>query len=152
MSSNLEVQQFWANIEEQIGEAVRVFSLGELKNSFNGLPASTVGMFFVTDSAFYFHVLPKQSWFDAVLKNVKSRKRQEESLFFVVPLSSIGSVSMKRKQSLFARLLTSRLTSMTILYQNVHKEEESLSFSLISETAADEMLSSIKKRKATAEE
>ena len=141
MQDGKGVKQFWDSIERTVGEKIVKFALGELKDGFRGLPPATVGMFFATEEGFYFHTQPKQSWFDSVLRNVRSKKKNDEhALLFRVPFHAIAEVRIHAEYSFLKRLFSQNILPVTISFTNDEGENEKLTFSLMSGTGGDELI------------
>lgn len=139
------VKQFWDSIERTVGNKIEKFALGELKSGFRGLPPSTVGMFFATEEGFYFHTQPKQSWFDSVLRNVRSsKKNKENALLFTVPFHAIEQVAIHAEYSFLKRLFSQNIVPVTISFMNDEGADEKLVFSLMSGTGGDELIAYIR--------
>jgi hypothetical protein len=147
MQHGESVKQFWDSIDRTVGAKIEKFALGELKGGFRGLPPSTVGMFFATEEGFYFHTRPKQSWFDSVLRNVRSKKKSDgPALLFTAPYDDIEDVTIHTDYSFLKRLFVHNLLPVTISFANDEGTEEELAFSLMSGTGGDELIAYIRAR------
>jgi hypothetical protein len=146
MNQSEGVEEFWTALELRVGEDIEVYSLGEIKSRFRDLPPNTVGMFFITASALYFNTLPKQSWFDAVLRNVRSKKKESSSLLYSIPLKAISEVRVLGSNSLLRRFFSPNLISIKIFFTGeAGDKKEVLHFSLISRSRAEELVSLLEK-------
>lgn len=142
MSKSESVGQFWTVLEKQVGEDIKVFSLGEIKQPLRGLPASTVGMFFITAKALHFHALPKQSWFAAVLQEMRSKRKGKDAILYTFPLETIQEIFVANQNSLLRKLFTPNFRSIKIhLLNRTTNRIELLHFSLISKNRANELIS-----------
>lgn len=122
---NPEPAQFWQDLQEELGEEVVLYTLGELEEmsqipvgievpheQHRGRPGA-VGLCYVTDKAFYFHTFPEKSWFTTL---VTSKKNRKEEFRLRIPREEILYAELIKPEGLCKRFFSSPLQRLRIEY------------------------------------
>ncbi len=119
---NPDPAQFWEDLQEELGEDILLYTLGELEEMPQGANDSNVpkerhrgavGLCYCTDTAFYFHTFPEKSWFTTL---VTSKKNRKEEFRLRIPRTQILNVELIKPEGWCKRILSSPLERLRIRY------------------------------------
>lgn len=95
-NENEEVQEFWQNLEEEIGEPITVYTLGEYRQGNLDLTPPKVGLFYLTETALFFQTFPKSNWFSAIIGGFGKKKKEEKGQTVKIPFDQIGKAYLQK--------------------------------------------------------
>lgn len=104
MKGDEDVEKFWAETEEKLGERVLVYSLGQYIGGYGDVHPGTWGLFFVSETALHFQTFHSENWFGALLRGRRKAKPAESEMEFQLPLSCLKDVEVRRQKSWLRRL------------------------------------------------
>jgi len=104
MKGEDDVEKFWSETEERLGERVLVYSLGQYVSGYGDVRPGTWGLFFVSESSLHFQTFHSENWFSSLLRSRKKSQPSESEMEFHLPLSSLREVEVTRRKSWFRRL------------------------------------------------
>ena len=145
MEEKTETEEYWEELEEELGEKVRWFCIGELLEPFCGIGKNTVGMFFLTDTYFYFQTFPRNDFLKTLANSFRKKKKGGERIQHGVERAAIESADFQKPKGL-ARLTA---PSMAIYTINFTSEEtgQTLRFNLLDKTRGQEMMKLLTERR-----
>jgi len=114
----IDVEQFWSETEERLGERVLINSLGQYLRGEADLPSGTWGLFYLSESALHFQTFPSENWFGLLLRGRGGRSRRKEEVSFDVPFASIGAAGLASDASLLRRIFAPRPPLVTVDYRS----------------------------------
>lgn len=125
-----EVERFWRETEERLGEHVLIFSLGQYLGGYGEVRSGAWGLFFVTESALHFQTFPNQNWFSTIFRSIgRGRAREEPTeMEFSLPQASIREVQLHSQRSLWKRILVPEPPTVSVFYINEDGNESELRF------------------------
>lgn len=116
--SNAEVDQFWREYEQKIGEKVVKFALGRYLSGWAEFDGPLWGLAIVTEGGFRFHHFPHESWISALSRlggGGGGAAPTEKTLF--VPRARIKGYEMILEKSWIKRLLTPSSPTVKLVYE-----------------------------------
>jgi hypothetical protein len=138
-TDNEEIREFWDNLEEEIGEKIEIYTLGEYREGSLGMSTPKVGLFYLTQTAVYFQTFPKANWFASLIGGFTKKKKEEKGVTVKIPLEQIIEASV-RKLSFLQRVFAPNLPLLELAFAEIGGEKKEM---LI---ASDEKGSEIIKR------
>ena len=124
-SDNEEVKEFWKNLEEEIGESIQVYTLGEYRQGDLGLSAPRVGLFYLTETALYFQTFPKSNWFSSIMGGFGKKKKEEKGETVKIPLSRIEKAYLQ-KPTFMEKLFSPKMPVVIISFIDMDEMEKSI--------------------------
>ena len=114
--NNAEVDQFWRDYEQKIGEKVVKFALGRYLSGWAEFEGPLWGLAIVTEGGFRFHHFPHESWITALsrLGGGGGVAPTEKTLF--IPRPRIRSYELIVEKSWIRRLLTPSAPQIKLVY------------------------------------
>ena len=102
---SFDIEKFWKEYEESIGEKVLARSLGQYVS---GLPQYTQplwGLAIATSAGFRFHHFPHEGWLTAISRTTMGGEAPKEKTFFI-PKDSINSIELVLEKRWWKKILT----------------------------------------------
>ena len=134
--------EFWRRTEEELGESVRLYTVGRCTHGCVDDGNGEWGLFFLTDRALYFRHFPSANWFSALIKSSTSGSQLSEGVYFSISRGDISEVEIEHEPSLLRRIFRYSPPAVRISYRDEHHQSAVLRF--IPESKAEkfkEMLS-----------
>jgi len=144
MSDAEEVKTFWEELENELGEKVIWYSLGELLVPFAGFTKNTVGLFILTDTMFYFQTFPRTDLFKTITNTFRKKKKGGKKVQKGVPRSMIAEAETERPRGLVGRLSASSMPVLNVRFED-GTEIERMRFSLLDKKRGTEFMEIINK-------
>ncbi len=125
-----EVERFWRETEERLGERVLLYSLGQYLGGYGDVRAGAWGLFYISDSALHFQTFPNQNWFSTIFRSfARSRAREEATeMEFTLPQASIREAQLRGGRSLWKRIFAPEPPTVSVYYINEDGNESELRF------------------------
>jgi len=126
-----EVERFWRETEERLGERVLLYSLGQYLGGYGDVRSGAWGLFYISDSALHFQTFPNQNWFSTIFRSVtRNRARDQETteMEFTLPQASIREVQLHGERSLWKRVVAPQPPTVSVFYINEDGNESELRF------------------------
>lgn len=104
---NEDVEEFWNEVEEELGTPVLGRTLGRVVTDPRPGAASEWGLFYTTVNAIYFRTFPQDNWFTNIIKNTRMGKRKKEEdreRVLEIPAGEIEELLVDRPKGLWGRL------------------------------------------------
>ncbi len=117
-----DVEVFWANFEQEIGEKILSRTMGQHFSSHKS--QGEWGLIVLTASAIRFRPTPGENWFQSLFKMAAPKVPQEPLSDIVLPLAFIKSIELPKKR-FFDFLFSPPFTIFTLRYR-LGDEEQSL--------------------------
>jgi hypothetical protein len=114
----IDVEQFWSETEERLGEKVLINSLGQYLRGEADLPGGTWGLFYLSESALHFQTFPSENWFSLLMRGRGGRSRRKEEASFDVPFASIGAAELASDASLLRKIFAPRPPLVAVEYRS----------------------------------
>lgn len=132
MTGESEVERFWRETEERIGEHVLLYSLGQYQAGYGDVRPGAWGLFYISESALHFQTFPSQNWFSALFRGIsRGRARETETeMEFMVPQASIREVRLITEGSWWKRLVSPHPPIVSVLYIDADGQEADLRFAM----------------------
>ncbi|MFP4010797.1 MAG: hypothetical protein ACLFUM_03790 [Spirochaetaceae bacterium] len=111
-------EEFWRRTEEDLGEKVLVYAMAKCLRGCAEGNAGVWGLLFVTERALYFRHFPSANWFSAIVQSAGDPGKPREGIYFSVPRSDVGDVSVMRETSLLRRMFTPSPPVMRVSYRD----------------------------------
>jgi hypothetical protein len=144
---------FWEEIEKDIGEKIIWSCLGENLLPIGTLKKNSVGVCFLTDTKFFFHTYPKKDFFAVLAGSFRRKKKGKEDkrIEFVVPREELIVPNPEQAERGMKRFSISRLALVDLKVEPAEGREEpaapmDLRFSLMSKEKAIELLQLLVKK------
>ena len=154
MEKSEENNQFWEEIENDIGEKIIWSCLGENLLPIGTLKKNSVGVCFLTDAKFYFHTYPKKDFFAVLAGSFRRKKKGKEDkrIEFVVPREELAVPNPEQAKNAMGRFSISRLAVVNLKIEPAEGREDpptqmDLRFSLMSKEKAIELLQLLVKKR-----
>lgn len=142
---------FWKELEDEIGEPVLWYSLGELLSPFDNLSKNSVGMFFLTEASLYFQTFPKNDFFRVLANSFRRNKKDGGRIQQGYPLSGIISATIEGSRGFLKSVRSMPVVAVEFDDRvfNLRKDEPAppsvMRFTLLDKTAGNELLRRIGK-------
>ncbi len=91
-NTNPDVDQFWKDLEDELGTAILCRVLGRVIQDY-----PLWGLFYTTSHAIYFQTFESESWLSSLFTGKKGRKRTENRRI-EIPLSSLSRFEIVQKR------------------------------------------------------
>ena len=104
-NKSVDIEQFWKDYEESIGEKVLAKSLGQYLNGFPGQPYPLWGLAIATSGGFRFHHFPHEGWLMAISRVSTGGEAPKEKTFFI-PKDSINSIELIQEKRWWKKILS----------------------------------------------
>lgn len=132
MMSESEVERFWRDTEQRLGEKVHLYSLGQYLGGYGEVRPGCWGLFFISDSALHFQTFPNENWFGAIFRGVTRNRRQatESEMEFSLPQASISEVRLLSAPSWWKRLFSPQPPTVVVRYIDENGQEADLRFAM----------------------
>lgn len=114
-SDNEEVKEFWKNLEEEIGEPIGIYTLGEYRQGNLDIPVPKVGLFYLTETALYFQIFPKSNWFASIMGGFGRKKRDDQGQTVKIPLGRIEKAYLQ-KPTLLEKLFSPKMPVVVVRF------------------------------------
>lgn len=124
-SDNEEVTEFWKSLEEEIGEPICVYTLGEYRQGNLNIPAPKVGLFYLTETALFFQTFPKANWFASVLGGFGKKKKDEQGQIFKILLNRIKKAYIQ-KPTFMEKLFSPKMPAVVVSYIDADDAEKEI--------------------------
>jgi hypothetical protein len=130
---SLDVEKFWKEYEESIGEKVLAKSLGQYLNGLPQYQQALWGLAIATSGGFRFHHFPHEGWLTAISRATMGGEIPKEKTFFI-PKDSIHSVELIREKRWWKKILSP--SNPTLVINCRTNDEETKIFIETDQTAA----------------
>ncbi len=117
-----DVEAFWANFEQEIGETILSKTMGQHFSSRKS--QGEWGLLVLTGSAIRFRPTPGENWFQSLFRMAAPKVPQEPLSDIVLPLTFITAIELPKKR-FFDFLFSPPFTVFTLRYR-LGEEEKSL--------------------------
>ncbi len=145
MGDEQDVKEFWRELEDEVGEKIQWYSLGELLSPFDGLQKNSVGMFFLTDSCLYFQTFPQNDFFRILANSFRRKKKDGERIQRGYPRDEMLSVDIVRPRGFLGKLGGGGMPVVSIEFQKKESGVKmSMRFTLLDRKAGDELVERLK--------
>jgi len=124
-SDNEEVREFWENLEEEIGESIEVYTLGEYRQGDLDIVTPKVGLFYLTETALYFQTFPKSNWFSAILGGIGKKKKEDKGETVKIPLTRIEKAYLQ-KPTFMEKLFSPKMPVVIVSFIDMDEVEKSI--------------------------
>lgn len=124
-TDNEEVKKFWEEREQEIGEKIHIYTLGEYRQGDLEFKPPKVGLVYITESTFYFQTFPKSNWFSSLLGGMRKKQKEEEPVTIAVPFSLIKTAE-HLKPSLMERIFSAKMPVIRIVYSDVSEKPKEI--------------------------
>jgi hypothetical protein len=124
-SQNEEVQEFWKNLEEEIGEPITIYTLGEYRQGNLDMVTPKVGLFYTTDTALYFQTFPKANWFSALMGGFGKKKKEEQGKIIKIPYTRIEKIFLQ-KPSFMEKLFSPKMPIVVVQFIDMDEAEKEM--------------------------
>lgn len=144
--SDEEKDQFFKELEQEMGEPIAMYTVGEIREGLPNLREPLVGLFYTTEHFFFFQTFPRKNWFINILGSFR-KKKEEKPLQIKIPLSALLSVELNKPKGFWGKLFGSPLPLLTVQYDEGDGSPMFLVFSLLTKEKefADWMSAALKK-------
>ncbi len=146
ISSTQEFNDFWEQIQQDLGEQVLTRALGACvdgcRNSSRKHPLW--GLLFLTERALYFRHFAHKNSLSSLLIDTRLLPAAEE-VYFSIAIEHIRNVSLERNPSLLKRLFSSTPPVLTVDYLTLDTHPHTLRFFL--ESDPDRFLALLEERR-----
>lgn len=145
MRDKEDTAEFWQELEEEIGEKVIWYSLGELLLPFGGMPKHTVGMFFLTSKLFYFQTFPRNDILRVLANSFRKKKREDGRIQKGYPLGGLLSAELERPRGVFRRIAAGTMPVAVLRFDEeaAGSEKTVMRFTLLDKQAGEELMRNI---------
>jgi hypothetical protein len=123
---DFDIDKFWREYEEKIGEKVLSKSLGKYLSGWAEYPQPLWGLAIATSGGFRFHHFPHEGWIMALSRVTSGGEAPKEKTFFI-PQEKILSVKLIVEKRWWKKLLTPSSPLLLIRYSLVDGTEAELS-------------------------
>jgi len=121
-----EMEDFWREYEEKIGEKVLARCLGRYVSGWAEFDSknwkNVWGLIIASESGFRFHHYPQQHWMDMFQR---SRQAPKEKIFLILK-EQIISAELIKEPNWFLRLFKSPAPQLIVIYRDDEGEEKKL--------------------------
>ena len=147
MQDEEEVEEFWQELEEEIGEKILWYSLGELLLPFDTLAKNTVGMFFLTPQFFYFQTFPQNDFLRVLANSFRKKKKGGGRVQKGYPRNALLSAELERPKGLRGRLFGGPMPIVSLNFNGeaVLSGKTLMRFTLLDKKAGEELLEKLGK-------
>lgn len=145
MQEEEDIVEFWQELEQEIGEKVEWYSLGELLAPFDNLSKNTVGMFFLTPSSFYFQTFPRNDFLRVLANSFRKNKKDGGRIQQDYPRSGLLSAEVVRPRGLLRRAFSSNMPEIVLRFSDevLSGGPAAMRFTLLDAKAGDELMGKI---------
>lgn len=113
------VQEFWDNMEKEVGEKVLVRCLGQCISGHPDIKRERWGIFFLTGSAFYFKTFKEEPGFlSALVKRKRKGEDDVKEMFFGIPFDAITGADLPKPKTFFRRLVSKPDEQVSFTYDD----------------------------------
>ena len=102
---NFDIEKFWKNYEESVGEKVLAKSLGQYKSGLAEFHNPLWGLVIATSGGFRFHHFPHESWLTALTRATSGGEGPKEKTFFI-PKDTISSIELITENKWWKKILS----------------------------------------------
>ena len=102
---NFDVDKFWKEYEESLGEKVLAKSLGQYLSGWPEYTQPLWGLVIATSGGFRFHHFPHEGWFMAISRITTGGEAPKEKTFFI-PKDAISSAELITEKHWWKKILT----------------------------------------------
>ena len=120
-----EIAAFWSDLEDELGERIIARSIGEYFSGFEGIKGPLWGLFFITESSFYFRHFNQPNWFSAVIQASGSSVGNGE-LFISIPRKDILEAGTVKSASFLSRLIAPPQPVLVLEYKDATRVRRDL--------------------------
>ncbi len=121
-------EEFWRRTEEELGESVRLYTVGRCTHGCSDHGGEVWGLVFVTERALYFRHFPSSNWFSALVKSGTSASETGKEVYFSIPLTDIADVEVQYEPSILRRIFRYSPPAVSISYRDSHHADALLRF------------------------
>ncbi len=100
------IEEFWKNVEAEIGEPILAYSLGRYLNG-REEKGPLWGIVYHSASTFYFRHFPQQNWFSSLVmagSDLGGSSSKNKEVLIAIPLGHIRAVETSSEQTLMQRI------------------------------------------------
>ena len=145
MRDEEDIAEFWKELEEEVGEQIQWYSLGELLNPFDTLAKNTVGMFFLTPGFFYFQTFPRNDFLRVLVNSFQKKKKGGGRIQKGYSRRGLLSAEVERPRGLFKRFAAGSMPVVSLEFDGgtAAPGKTTMRFTLLDKKAGDELLAKI---------
>lgn len=142
MRDEEDTAEFWQELEEEIGEKVLWYSLGELLVPFGGAAKHTVGMFFLTSKLFYFQTFPRNDIVRVLANSFRKKKKGGDRIQKGYSLGGLLSAELERPRGILGRLAAGTMPVAVLRFdeETAGSEKRVMRFTLLDKQAGEELI------------
>lgn len=119
-----EVREFWEELEQEIGEKIELYTIGEYRGGDLPFTPPKVGLLYMSSTALFFQTFPKSNWFSSLMGGMgKKKKKEEEAITIRVPVEAVESAGVL-KGSFLSRIFSPNMPVIRIVYDDVDEEQK----------------------------
>jgi len=124
-TDNDEVRKFWEDREQEIGEKIRIYTLGEYRQGDLDFTPPKVGLVYITETTFYFQTFPKSNWFASLIGGFKKKQKEDEPITLAIPFSLIHTAEHV-KPTFMEKLFSAKMPVIRIVYSDVTEKKKQM--------------------------
>lgn len=127
-----DVEEFWKEKEQELGEEIKGKDMSEYISGYQGLQEKTWGLLYYTKSSFYFQTFPKKNWLTSLI-GVGSGKAEStgNTFIFNIMWGKVKDIALPAKKNTLLSFLSPPDNRIFIRYK-VDTQEETLTFAMYS--------------------
>ncbi len=125
-----DVELYWRQLEESLGERILLRYLGEYSSGFPELKGPVWGLFFLTPSALSFRTFPKDNWYESLMRSSRVPLQGQGELTIRILLTQITRVELIRSERWWERFLLAKRPVIRVGYLGAGGEVLTLRFSI----------------------
>jgi hypothetical protein len=107
--------RFWQEYEENCGEKVLAYTLGQYLSGWDEFTIPLWGLLIVTEGGFRFHHFPHEGWIQTLSRISSGGEAPKEKTIFI-PNDKIVSVELRVEKSLLKRVFLAGLPKLVVRY------------------------------------
>ena len=128
------VQQFWDDMEKEVGEKILVRCLGQCLSGYPEIKKARWGVFFLTSSALFFKTFKENPSF---LQSLVRRKRTDEEavkeLLFSIPFDAIKDAYIPKPKKFPQKLFSKPEEKTSFIYDDGTGRQEEFLYTIATE-------------------
>ncbi|MCF7927517.1 MAG: hypothetical protein K9L68_00375 [Spirochaetales bacterium] len=133
-----EVKQFWDSIEEELGQKIHIYTMGQYLGGYPDIDEALWGLVYLSDRELHFKHFPSNNWFSLLTRmgnsgGLFSRMQgnlQSKEVDFVIPFESLSKIYDIQRPGFFRKVFTNYTPELVVEYQLSDGKDRTLILSI----------------------